>query len=224
MLDLNKFEFNNRIMEISHNSEIAREAQADLAHEISWESCSTTTSTMRTHYIQKKNGRLEFKQSMGMKLFSRLFIIVGLGIFYFGVVQDLREYGFDFDYVDPMLLFGSLLFVAAGVFFMFTMSKEIVFDKARGFYWNGKFDSTNIDPEDENQVKLSDIQALQVIEKHVKSSQRGQGSHYAYELNLVRISRKRAKVVCYGSAKDILQDGLQLAEFLDVPIWTSKKV
>jgi hypothetical protein len=181
---------------------------------IDWNPLKKGGANFKTHkLVELSTLRLEYKASLGYKLFAGIFLMIGIII---PIVMMMNE-------GVPIFvgLFG-LLFLGAGAFIYKTAMKPIVFDKSMGYFWKGKKDPhmvVNID-DIKTVAKLDEIYGIQVIKEYVKSkdSKGHDSSYYSYEINLILNSGKRLNVVDCGNATSILQDASQLSKFLDVRV------
>ena len=184
---------------------------------INWDPLKKGGVNFKTHkLVEVSTLRLEYKASLGYKLFAGIFLLIGILI---PVVMIMNE-------GVPIFvgLFG-LLFLGAGVFIVNSALKPIVFDKSMGYFWKGKKDPhmvANIS-DIKTITKLDEIYGIQVIKEYVKSknSKGHDSSYYSYEINLVLTSGERLNVVDYGNATSILQDASQLSKFLNVRVLTN---
>ena len=122
-------------------------------------------------------------------------------------------------FVGPFLLSGGVPFGVLGFILKSHLLQLIVFDRQVGGYWRG---STT--PTDEHVVALTDIHALQIIEKWVKPT--GPDSHMgptpgysSFELNLVTTDGQRHNVVDHGDLEALREDAESLSDFLQIPLW-----
>jgi hypothetical protein len=118
-----------------------------------------------------------------------------------------------------IFLQGGVGFGVIGFILKSKLLQSIVFDRQVGRYWRG---STT--PTDEHVVALTDIHALQIIEKWVKPT--GPDSHMgrtpgysSFELNLVTTDGLRHNVVDHGDLEALREDAESLCDFLQIPLW-----
>jgi len=190
-----------------------------LALKTSWTPAKRGGTNFRTHKLVIIDpNRLEFKASIGAKLFYLLFPLVGIGILIFFPFPGLSsgEFSFNIDTIIP-LLFG-LAFIVAGVSLFYFGTTPIVFDKRSGFFWKGRKSPDNIiNP---NSLKhftdLDQIHALQLISEYCRGNK---SSYYSYELNLVLEDGNRIVVVDHGNRTGLRDDAGALSDFLDKPVW-----
>jgi hypothetical protein len=222
MYDLSIFKFDSSVLQYDTKTGDVKQLDEGFPTEIPWKAASKTNSTVRTHKLFRSDeGRLEFRRTTGMKVFSFLFIIFGICFLYFGIIDVLISNGFKFSEVNPWMILASLLPIFAGAMFLNSTGKALVFDKAYGYFWSGKFDPNFPKNFKSSSMKLGEVEGLQIIEKYVSKS-KYIDSNYCYELNLVAKDKSRRNVVIFGDPKHILEDGIKIAEFLRVPIWTRK--
>lgn len=191
-----------------------------LANSIDWVPLKRGGSNFHTHrLIEVDLHRLEFRPTTGAKLFSGLFMTVGVGfpILFLTIGADSPDMESAWA-VLAILLFGAL-FAGVGGWIYYSMAKPRVFDKYSSMYWKGhKKPDFIYRPEDEKKAAmLSTVHAIQLIREYVKSDK---SSYYSYELNLVLKDGRRLNVIDHGNKIEILDDARKLGEFLGIPVWT----
>lgn len=190
-----------------------------LAESIEWAPQKRGGSNFHTHkMVAVDSHRLEFRPTLGAKLFSGLFITVGVGfpVLFLTAGSDSPDMESVWG-VLGILLFGAL-FAGVGGWIFYSMAKPRVFDKYTSMYWKGhkKPDYIYRPEDEENAAMISNIYAIQLIREYVKSDK---SSYYSYELNLVLDDGRRLNVIDHGNKNEILEDARELGEFLDVPVW-----
>ncbi len=190
-----------------------------LASQIDWTPAKRGGTNFRTHKLTTVGpNRIEFRASIGAKLFSLLFFFLGLGVSAALAVSWFKgdEAPFEPGLLVPLLL--GLLFMAIGGYLFYSGTKPIVFEKARGVFWKGRkgpdeaIDSRNTG----SYVRLDHVHAVQLISEYVSG---GKNSFYSYEMNLVLQDGKRINVVDHGNLNRIREDGKMLSLFLGKPLW-----
>lgn len=193
-----------------------------LANQIDWVPLKRGGSNFHTHrLVESGYNRLEFKPTLGTKLFALIFISVGILFPAFFIMKGASVPG---SWVSIELLgiiiFG-LIFAGAGGLMWYFMGKPRVFDKLTGMYWLGHKEPDYIykvaREVSENQARLSDIHAIQLISEYIRSDK---SSYYSYELNLILKCGKRLNVIDHGKKSEIISDARKLSEFLGVPVWS----
>ncbi len=188
-----------------------------LAMQIQWNPIGRSNSNFKVRNLNEISpGRLEYKSTVGAKVFSLIFIVIGaiipiwFFISYFESAEGVVELLFP-------LLFGGL-FMGVGYFLLKSKTKPIVFDKNSGHFWTGKEDpgtGTN----SKNSVRLSDVHAVQMLSQFVRGDKR---SYYVYETNLVLKDANRVQVIRQGGSRQSnVQDAQQIAGFIGVPLWST---
>lgn len=167
--------------------------------------------------VEKSSSKALYKPSIGAALFSFIFLAVGFGVLFFGLVPLFKS-NFEIASTNWFLLLFGLIFSGAGSFMFYRFYKPRVFDKHLGVYYK----AYNVDihkirrDTSKKYIPLNTIIALQIIGEHVKSDK---GSYKSFELNLVLNDSSRKNVVDHGNLKSIIKDAEILSEFLNVPIW-----
>lgn len=189
-----------------------------LAEQIGWSPLNGGGSNFQTHKLVKSDyNRIEFKPTFGIKLFSGVFILVGLAVPVFILYENGNTNN------TNQLLFVtvfSLLFIGAGSLFYYLKAKPVVFDKLSGLYWKGRkkpdhnFNSTG----KQEGVPLREIYAIQLVSEYIKGDK---NSYYSYELNLVLSNGERLNVIDHGKKSKIVEDANTLSEFLNKPVWNA---
>jgi len=190
-----------------------------IASQVSWNPAKRGGTNFKTHnLVEIGPGRIEFKSSNFAKVFSLIFILVGMGLMLFYFLNLYQDWT-DID-ADIILAIVGLIFFIIGMSLLVWYSRAIVFDKGLGYYWKGKKapDHTIEYIQPELFVHLNEIHALQIISEFVRHDK---SSFYSYELNLVLKDGDRKNVIDHGNLKFIRQDAEKLSQFLNVPIWDS---
>lgn len=176
---------------------------------ISWEPLKKGGANFKTHnLVEVSPERLEYKSTLFYKIFTFMFLAIGLvgG----GLIFNQGMY-------IASIAFG-VIFTGAGGFMFRESMRPIVFDKSEGYFWKGKKsprDVINMDAIN-TYADLDKIQAIQVIDELVKSNK---SPYRSYEINLVLKSGERLNVVDYGNLKKIEQDLKTLKNYLGVEVW-----
>ena len=190
-----------------------------VAMQTEWGPAKGGGANFGTHKLVTVNpSRLEFKASIGAKLFYLLFLFVGLGVLIGFSVKGISSgtLGLNADTVLP-LVFGSIFALAGGGMF-YVGTAPIVFDKQKGWFWKGRkapdrvFDKSAI----KHLAEIGQIHALQLISEHCSGDK---SSYYSYEINIVLEDGRRINDVDHGNEKRIRADADTLSEFLGIPLW-----
>lgn len=190
-----------------------------LASSIRWTPIKGGGSNFRTHkfYTEGAN-QVGFKATLGAKLFSGLFMIVGLGVAV-GITWSQLQDGLPIESKDVLfpVVFG-LIFFGVGLYMFRSYAKPIIFDKQIGYHWKGwkKPDRYRGDQKIPGSVRLDDIHALQIVSEYIRGDDK---SYYSYELNLVAKDGQRHNVIDHGDRSDLIIDANKLSEFLGKPVW-----
>ncbi len=188
----------------------------DLAKKIEWSPIAGGGANFKTSYLHQSNqSRVEILKSNGGKLFSAVFIGMGVIIPAIIIFSIIKEDGFDWQILFPFLI-GSI-FTAVGIVMLF-FPKPRVFDKQTGWFWAG---SKQLSSEQElsllkKSTRLNEIAAIQIIPERLS----GKNSTYtSWEINLISHDAQRLNVMDHGNKRSIQQDAQKLSEFLGVPVW-----
>ena len=187
-----------------------------VAVQTEWTPAAGGGANFRTQkLIEASPGRLEFRPTLGMKLFTAIFFLVGLGTFIAGAYALVI--GFDGErtpawFLIPFgLIFGA---VAAGMHYV--SSRPKVFDMDMLWYWKGKQPVDRAEVEQrKDAAPLDVVHAVQLIRELCRGDK---SSYYSYEINLVIHDATRINVVDHGKLSAIRQDAQTLAIFIDVPV------
>ena len=192
-----------------------------LALQTEWKPLQSGGANFQTNKLYEIDGnRLEFKASLGMKCFSGLFIVIGLGIAMFALnhkparMEDI----WNKDFLVPMVV--GLLFAFAGWAVGRACSVPVVFDKNHGYFSkNRKKPEHQMDPSRlKNYAELNRIHAIQLIAEKCKGDK---STYFSYELNLVLDDASRLNVIDHGNLAAVRADAQKLADFLGKPVWDS---
>jgi len=162
--------------------------------------------------------RMEFRASLGAKIFFGIFLVVGLAVVIGVSAANISSgnFAFNMNTIFP-ILFG-LVFAAVGGSLLYFGTKPIVFDKRKGFFWKGKVAPDEVF--DRNSLKcfaeIENIYALQLISEYCSGNK---SSYYSYELNLVLNDGERVNVIDHGNIRKIREDAASLSTFLGKPLW-----
>lgn len=191
----------------------------DLAMKTEWSPLKGGGSNFRTHkLVQVDYTRVEFKSTLGAKIFSFVFIAFGVGIPVLIGYDSVQETG---DLFQSEVLFVGLfglVFFGIGSFMFYWFAKPVIFDRTKGMYWKGwktpqrYLAQGSID----EGSRIGNIHAIQILPEYVRSDK---SSYYSFELNLVLKDASRMNVIDHGNAVKIREDAKMLSDFLGVPVW-----
>ena len=193
-------------------------ADDPVAQKTGWSPEKAGGANFRIHRLESLGAtRMEFRMTLGAKLFCWLFIGMGVGVPLIIISRAMQE-----PHTEP----SSLLFVASvGIVFavigftmQYLMGRARVFDKASGRFWRGAKEPDRTRPRGEGDscLALDHIYALQLLPEFVHGNK---SSYYSYELNLVLGDGRRVNVTDHGSLRTLRDDARTLARFLGVPVW-----
>ncbi|MFA5039883.1 MAG: hypothetical protein WC732_09450 [Candidatus Omnitrophota bacterium] len=187
-----------------------------LALATAWVPLESGGSNFCSHGIRKIDSlRMEFKTTLGMKLFCSFFIFFGMA--FAGIPLAALSHHKAFQ--APLIwnaLFG-LIFSAIGIMAFYKAERPIVFDKTKGAFRKGR----GKPGKDKGSfvVDLCRIRALQILSEHCRGNK---SSYYSYELNAVLDDASRVNVVDHGSLEKLRKDAQILGQFLGVQIWDAE--
>ena len=208
---------------VQHQKEIDPSIFGDpIAERTAWTPAKTGGGNFCSHrLVEKSLHRVEFRATVGLKLFMLLFVVVGLGVMIGFSISLLSKDTITLGVETIMPMLFGLLFagLGGGAYYYFTM--PIVFDKHSGHFWRGRKDPGVV--LDKNSIKtwtqLGQIHSLQIISEYCTSSGKNRSSYYSYELNLVLSDGKRINVVDHGNLGKLQEDANTLSKFLGKPVW-----
>ncbi|MDT8391282.1 MAG: hypothetical protein RRC34_12320 [Lentisphaeria bacterium] len=193
-----------------------------VADQTSWSPLKSGGTNFCTHKMKRTaKTRIEFKTTLGAKLFSGLFAAIGLSILIGG--------GFTLTATDKAVEPGAVIFLGlfgavfalVGCGLYWSMSTPTVLDASLGLYWKGRKDPTLPSNRDAMKicVELAEIHAIQLLAEYCRGSGKNSSSYWSYELNFVLHSGDRVNVVDHGNLTRIRNEAAQLADLLKLPVW-----
>jgi hypothetical protein len=190
-----------------------------IAETTQWSPAKRGGANFCTHkLVEIATHRMEFRASLGAKLFCLFFFLVGVGIITalcYGIISQGKN-------ILTVETFGTglggTIFMAVGACLFYFGLKPVVFDKHSGHFWKGRRNPDLVFNKDsiKTWTQLGKIHALQLISEHVSSSK---SSYYSYELNLVLEDGERLNVIDHGKLTKIREDANTLSQFLGKPVW-----
>lgn len=184
-----------------------------------WTPAKKGGASFQTHKLFPVDpNRLEFRASIGAKLFYLAFLLVGVGVLIGFSYSGLSSGEFSFDMKTVMSGICGLIFAGVGGSLLYFGTAPIVFDKRKGYFWKGRKSPDEIfHPGSLKHVaKLDQIHALQLISEYCRGDKK---SYYSYELNIVLEDGKRINVVDHGNQSKLRNDASTLSDFLEKPVW-----
>lgn len=190
-----------------------------IAMKTQWTPAKGGGSNFCTHRLVRISpDRIEFRVSIGAKIFYMIFLLAGLGIMIGFSYHNFSEGTFKFsvDIIMPMSI--GLIFAAVGGCLLYFGTVPVVFDKRERQFWKGRRSPREVfDPKSLKYfAEIDQIHALQLISEYCRGDK---SSYYSYELNLVLEDGKRINVVDHGNVNKIHDQAATLAEFLRKPVW-----
>jgi hypothetical protein len=186
-----------------------------LAEKTAWIPLHKGGANFQTHkLVNVRRDRMELRASLGMVLFSLLFVLVGAS----------ACIGALFTHNQPLFLalFG-LVFLIAGSTMLYFSTNPVVFDKRKGFFWKGRKPPYENGKwrDREDCARLGEVYALQLIAELVSGDKQ---NYYSYEINLILKNGSRIHVVDHGKKNKIQEDAKTLAQFLGKPLWDASEM
>lgn len=169
-------------------------------NQINWSPASSFGANFCTHKLSNSSSsKLEFKPTIGMKLFYLVFCFMTLIVpivFFGGVIAG------------EVPLYALLMCLSVAILFLYVCKilKKMAyapnyFDKTTDTYYALEPGFFGVDKEIKEAI--SSIEALQILPKTMQSSK---NRYTSYELNLLLKSGERRTVLSHASYKDIKQD------------------
>jgi hypothetical protein len=187
-----------------------------VALQTEWGPAKGGGTNFRTHRLVSTGPeRMEFRASLGAKLFYGVFLLVGLGVIA-GVASAAIAKGVaGFRKQETIGILFGLVFATVGGLLWYFGTAPIVFDRRKGRFWKGRKSPDEVFGKSSLKyfATFEEIHALQLVSEYCSGNKH---SYYSYELNLVLADGRRINVIDHGR---IQEDARQLAEFLDKPLW-----
>ncbi len=190
-----------------------------VAMQTDWTPAKGGGTNFSTHNLAEvSHNRMEFRASIGARLFYLIFLLAGLRLLIGFSVSKLLSGEFYFDIELIMTMFAGLVFALAGGSMLYYGTAPVVFDKWTFFFWKGRkkpdfaFGTNTL----KHSARLDKIHALQLISEYCRGNK---SSYYSYELNLVLEDGERINVVDHGNQDKLREDAGTLSAFLEKPVW-----
>ncbi len=190
-----------------------------IAEKTQWSPAKGGGANFKTHNLVNVDySRIEFRSSVGAKLFYLVFLLVGLGVMIGISVSKISDGTFGLNAETLLMLAFGLVFASVGGGLLYYGSAPVVFDKKAGYFWKGRksprevFNKSSI----KHLAKLEDVHAIQLISEYVRGNK---SSYHSYEFNLVLKDASRINVIDHGNKKSIRENAETLSAFLNKPIW-----
>ena len=190
-----------------------------IAMQTDWSPLKGGGANFRTRkLVEASFNRLEFRATVGAKLFCLVFLLLGVGVLIGFSGSKLSSEGFSFDMHTIIPLLVGLTFAVTGSCLLYFGTVPIVFDRQRGFFWKGREAPDEVFSKRAPKycARLHDIHALQLISEYCRGNK---NSYYSYELNIVLENGKRINVVDHGNQNKLREDTARLSAFLGKPVW-----
>lgn len=190
-----------------------------IASQTQWSPLKSGGSNFKTHKLVRVNSdRVEFKASLGAKLFYLIFFIAGIGAMIAFSYPKINsgDFGLNMESMMPLLI--GLGFTTIGGVMLYFGTTPIVFDKRNKSFWKGRKSPNMVYNKRElkTYTTLKEIHAIQLISEYISGKK---SSYYSYEMNLVLKDGRRINVIDHGNQNNIRNNAKILSLFLDVPVW-----
>jgi hypothetical protein len=151
--------------------------------------------------------RMEFRASLGMRLFAGVFLVIGIGVGVAGIAA-----------VPWFLIPFGAVFATIGGGMLYFATGPVVFDKRQGAFWRGRTEpaETYHRSSIKRYAPLDEIHALQIVKERISGDK---GSYDSFELNLVLADGRRLNVTDHGDYETLRQNAETLSGFLERPLW-----
>jgi hypothetical protein len=190
-----------------------------LAMQTEWTPAKGGGANFKTHNLVEVNfNHIEFRSSVGAKIFYLIFLVAGLGIMIGFTASNISagNVALNIETLFP-IVFG-LIFAGLGGTLLYFGTSPIVFDKGLRKFWKGRKSPREVF--DESEIKkfasFENIHAIQLISEYVRSNK---SSYYSYELNLVLKDGSRINVIDHGNKNKIRENAAALSAFLEKQVW-----
>nr|WP_086939673.1 hypothetical protein [Thaumasiovibrio occultus] len=201
-----------RYININH-VELKTDGVSDpVAAKVGWNRVEVRGSNFKTHTVRGKKRALSICQTFRSMLLASVFLV-------FALIVALLLVPIIWESERPEYLWIVVVIclpLSAVTLSAWSHYRYYVFDKEQGIYYRRKKQSPPL--ERNKQGKLTDIYALQMVEKRVSRSS-GSTSFQCYELNLVFADGERVNVLNHADQYALVTAAEQLATFLDVQLW-----
>jgi len=191
-----------------------------LAAQIEWTAVKRGGTNFRTHRLVRhphRPERIEFKATVGLKLFCLVFVVIGIAA---GTIAPAVMAGRgDVPPIALLIPIGvSLVFIVVATVIYRLAARPRVFDKSVKYFWLGRKTPEVVFAAETSDkwVLLDDIHAVQIVREFCRSDK---SSYTSYELNLVLHDGRRMNVVDHGNQAALQADAREVAAFLGVPVW-----
>ena len=191
-----------------------------IAQKTGWHPLKGGGTNFQTHRLDSSNpDKLVFNATLGAKLFSGLFAVIGLFGLVIPVVIFFTSGMQDWSMLLFALFFGGI-FLAVGLFMLYLFALPRVFDTFYGCYYQGWKRPQHIMGMGATKkhaiTHLNEVEAIQVLRERIRSKN---GSYNSYEINLVLQDASRVNVIDHGNHQGVIEDAETLAQTLGVPLW-----
>ena len=184
---------------------IIQQFRNPIAQKTEWTPLNRHATSFITHKLIKRSfSQMQFEATLELKIFY-LFPAV------FGIFLGMA-------FSDPfniIIFVICIILILAGILLYLFNTKPIIFDKNKGYVWQGKIEDYPYQIMKNNKIKyitLNQIYAIQLLRSSVKWV-------VSYEINLVLKDGNRYDIIGHSNLKQIKEDAEKLSNFLQIPIW-----
>jgi hypothetical protein len=197
----------------------------NIAQNINWGSIDLDTSGQ--DLIERSDSLIEYKQSNMMRLFSFMFMAVGIVMILMPIYELILNQSKNY---EPMLFIIGAIFILAGYLIQYSSSKEISFNKNSGLFTKGIKSKIKFIEEPYEEHKLEDIYAIQIVHNDIEEKKERNNNDNDffdstisivryYQLNIILKSTKRINISSSPKYHSIMTEARIISRFIDKPIW-----
>ena len=190
-----------------------------VAEQTAWNPAKGGGTNFRTHKLINVNPyRIEFRATIGAKIFYLIFLFLGLGLIIAFAISTFtsKELSINPEMLIPIGI--GLVFAVVGGSMLYFGTAPIVFDKRLNCFWKGRKTPGNMLNRSsmKNFLEFQNIHSLQIIPEYCRGNK---SSFYSYELNIVMKDGNRINVIDHGNLKKLRKDAASISAFLERPVW-----
>lgn len=192
-----------------------------VAQKVSWDPARPGGFSFKAQTLTETSLAITIGRSTAA-LLSGLFFLIPGALSCRAALGSFEETG---DILFGIIFFlGGLAIMGSGYYF-FIRQKKFTIDKRRGVYFVGKEYRQGISVPLDEQGKVSEIHALQLLAETVSSTNpdtKTRSSYTSYEINLVFKNGSRLNIMDHRKLDHIEKSARILAAYLKVPVWQAE--